>query len=229
MSLHRKLHIWRADWTLHTQLAWKASLSAAELARAERFRKVQHASRFIVTRGLLRVILGQYTAQQPAAIRFHYTDAGKPFIDAPLSFNISHAGHYTVIALTDAETVLGIDIERLSFEVEMEPIVRHYFSPNEQKQWHALAIGERQLAFFRAWTRKEAFIKAVGDGLGMPLQAIEVPLGEQATQFLALPAPYQRQEWFLHLVDMPTDYVGAIAVNTSLDGIHYFDVQSLRL
>ena len=148
-----------------------ALLSDDERTRASRFLSPKHGASYIAGRGKLREILGDYVKAGPAQLVFAYGGAGKPVLsgidDAP-HFNLSHSGDWAALAVTPRHA-LGIDVEGL--RPFKEDIAGRFFSPAEVVALKAHAPDARVAAFYRCWTRKEAFVKATGDGLGFPLDA----------------------------------------------------------
>jgi 4'-phosphopantetheinyl transferase len=181
-----EIHIWRA--TIPNQLInideHTSILSFEEKERAARFHDQIDASRFIWQHATLRRVLSQYLKLQPQEIMFKYSPLGKPALITALnphelSFNISHSGQIMLIALTSGRQV-GIDVEMARPIDDMNRMVELYFSPSEIEWYMALPESERQLAFFSAWTRKEAFLKAIGEGLQYPPEQVEVSMDPDA-------------------------------------------------
>jgi 4'-phosphopantetheinyl transferase len=158
-------------------------LSADERERALRFVTETLTSRYVIARATLRILLGERLACDPAALRFDYSTNGKPSLRGlELSFNVSHSGALAVYAFAEGEVPLGIDVEEVRPLSEMHDLARRFFAPEE---WRALAevdVPLQTAAFFHCWTRKEAYLKALGDGLMAPLDQFAVTLrpGEEA-------------------------------------------------
>ena len=191
-------------------------LSDDERARAARFLSPKNGDGYIVGRGRLREVLGQYVDVQPGQLRFDYGTAGKPSLsglrDAP-QFNLSHTGDLAALAVT-ARHKIGVDIETV--RALKEDIAGRFFAASEAAAIAALPAGVQTGAFFRCWTRKEAFIKATGDGLGFSLQAFEVSLLEDHPAVVASIAgqtPEQVAAWRLHHFEPAAGIVGAIAID----------------
>ena len=193
-------------------------LSDDECARAARFLSPQNGDGYIAGRGRLREILADYLALLPSQLVFGYGAAGKPFLDgvrdAP-AFNLSHSGDWAVLAVTAARRPIGIDIETI--RPLKEDIAGRFFAASEAAALAALPPDLQTAAFFRCWTRKEAFIKAKGDGLGYSLQAFEVSLLENepaVVKSIAGQTPHQVADWRLHHFEPAPGLVGAIAIDT---------------
>jgi 4'-phosphopantetheinyl transferase len=157
-------------------------LSPAEQDRAQRFHFERDARRYTVAHAALRVILSQYAGMRPADLCFETNHYGKPFLvlaDTPanphLSFNLSHSGELALVGITSGRKI-GVDIEQIRPELAGGEIAEKFFSPNEVLDLRSLPQHEQALAFFRCWTRKEAFVKARGEGLSFPLASFDVTL-----------------------------------------------------
>lgn len=210
-------HVWQANLEIDkaTENHYYSLLSHDEQGRAGRFRFEKDRKHFIAARGMLRLLLGQYLAKKPADLVFQYAEKGKPFIPNPidLQFNISHANGIALFGFV-LKHPIGIDVEWINPKVEIEQVSQHFFAENERKRLMALPEVERLPAFFNCWTRKEAFIKATGDGLSFPLNKFEVSLtaDEPATLLATHWDAKERDKWSLFDVAMGEGYKGALAV-----------------
>lgn len=170
------IHYAGLDCAAHAHAAWWALLSADERERAAQFHTETDARRYIAGRGLLRTLLARYTGGDPAALRFGYGARGKPALrgrDAALHFNLAHAGGRLVIAVTSVGAV-GVDIEALAGGGELEPLARRILTPRERARWLALPPRRRRTELLRRWTRKEAYLKALGCGLALRPNELDV-------------------------------------------------------
>ncbi len=170
------IRVWFADLrALGGRLAdLRAVLSQDEIDRAERFTMERLTNRFILRRGLLRVLLGRCTGREPAGLRFDYGVHGKPALaGGGPSFNLADSEDSVAIALA-ADGRIGVDIERLRPIESADGISDRFFHPIECAALHALPPDQRNEGFLLGWTRKEAFIKAAGVGLSMPLDQFAV-------------------------------------------------------
>jgi len=179
---HDGVHVWRI--ALGTSpgeyAAYRQTLSGEERQRADRYRSERARSYYIAARAVLRCILAGYLGNSPAELRFSYNRQGKPRLfsgddDPRLEFNLSHASGLALLAVTTHGPV-GIDLEFCGRRVEIESLAQRYFSKAESRHLMSLPAFDRRLAFFRCWTRKEAFLKACGGGLAMGLNRFEVSL-----------------------------------------------------
>jgi 4'-phosphopantetheinyl transferase len=156
------IHLWRIvikDFDPGT----KDVLSPEEHQRATRFRFEKDRREFVSTRSILRHLLGAYTGQRPEAMQFYRGERGKPAVDGNIQFNVSHAGGVALIAIS--ESCVGVDVERVVSDFPWEPIARNFF-PEKERDWiSALPYSSRALGFFRCWTRREAYVKALGTGV----------------------------------------------------------------
>lgn len=214
------VHVWHVSLDtspLRLSSLW-AVLDEAEKARAERFHFARDRVRFVAARGTLRVILGRYLDRDPARIALVYGVQGKPVLDpsagdARASFNVSHSADLALVAVCLGRQI-GVDLERIRPDIAAEDIARRFFSPRENAALSALPPEHRVAAFFNCWTRKEAFVKALGEGLALPLDHFDVSLspGEPAALLRTAPDPSEAQRWYLAALDAGPDYAAALAV-----------------
>ena len=180
-SLHENdVHIWQAELDLPTpeKDSLALLLSPQESARASRFRFEKDRRRFIAAHGILRCMLGHYLGAEPDDVMFCHGPAGKPELAAPhadrgICFNLSHSHGVGLYGFTRGRQI-GVDIERIQKIPEMGKIAGNYFSPMENEALNRLPAGKKIQAFFRVWTVKEAYIKAIGRGLSVPLDSFDV-------------------------------------------------------
>jgi 4'-phosphopantetheinyl transferase len=215
----RDLHIWiiRLDQPLAFTRQLSGYLSADEQGRANRFVFPRDRRRFCVARGMLRSLLGFYLGMPPTRVQFKYGAQGKPALaPAPaerLRFNLSHSHERAVYAFAYDREV-GVDLEYLRWVDDLEQIAERNFSPWEGMALRALPASEKQAAFFYCWTRKEAYLKALGDGLARPLDQFDVSLapGEPARLLRVVGQPQETTRWSLSNLELGADYAGAVAV-----------------
>lgn len=227
-----ELHLWLVRLDLPDQRVAMLSrtLSLDEQDRAERFRFGEDRRRFVVARGVLRTILSYYTGLPAVQLRFAYSPAGKPRLATEagqpspgLSFNLAHSGEMALYAICLNRRV-GVDIERLRPGLAEEHIAERFFSPHEVAALRALSPEEQVPAFFRCWTRKEAYIKARGEGLAIPLNRFVVTFGpgEPAALLHTGDENEPPDRWFLHAFDAPPDYEAAVAADSKPSRIRYW-------
>ncbi|MBI3375939.1 MAG: 4'-phosphopantetheinyl transferase superfamily protein [Betaproteobacteria bacterium] len=216
-----EVHVWRAslDRTPEEIEAFRHLLSPDELRRAERFVFEVHRHRFIAGRGCLRSILARYLAIAPADVAFDYGPQDKPQLAAghatgqPLHFNLAHSDALALFAVTGIGAI-GVDLEQIRPDCPAEQIARHFFSDNEVDRLGRLPSEERATAFFHCWARKEAFIKAKGVGLSLPLDQFDVTLapGEPASLTRTAWDPGEAAQWSLRSLDAGPGFAAALAV-----------------
>lgn len=214
------VHIWRASLDLSASCveSLQHTLGADELSRAERFYFQKDREHFVVARGLLRAILSRYLDIEPGQLRFCYSPYGKPALATTpgqdtLSFNMSHSHGLALYAVTRGREI-GIDLERVQADLDCEQIAARFFSPRENAVLRALPAKLKPEAFFNFWTRKEAYIKARGEGLSFPLDQFDVSLapGELTTLLNARGDPQEAPRWSLRALTPGPGYVAALAV-----------------
>jgi 4'-phosphopantetheinyl transferase len=213
-----EVHAWRAalDPAEPVIAALAANLSPDEQARAARFHRPDDGRRFTVARGVLRNLLGRYTGAAPAAIRFAYGRHGKPALAEPaggaLTFNVSHSGELAYYAVACRRAV-GIDVERIRALSDRSRLAERFFSPAEFASLYAFPAGQEDDAFFTCWTRKEAFVKAKGQGLSLSLSQFDVSIAEAETSLLLATRwdPADAACWRLRNLPAPPGYRAALA------------------
>lgn len=210
-----EVHVWRTslEQTADVVERFQRTLETDEVARAGRFHFDIHRRHFIVARGFMRDVIARYLELRPEALRFSYGTYGKPALAGQhtLRFNLSHSGEVALLGVTlDAE--LGVDVERVRPDFATGDIARRYFSRVEVDDFDALPDEEQVAAFFRCWTRKEAYIKAIGKGLSQPLDAFDVTLAPGAQAALLRAEGDEVTRWIMAEIDVGPGYAAAIAV-----------------
>lgn len=190
-----------------------ASLSQDEIEKANGFRFDQHRRRYIICRGLLRSILAGYLDAKPPEIHFHYGNEGKPFLrDCAVRFSVSHSEDRVLYAFSKNHE-LGVDLEYIRELPDVEMLARHFLTPYEYAGFCNAVPAGRTRAFFCCWTRKEAYTKATGQGLSLPLDSFSVPMeSERLAKATIMPASDAgASDWTLRHLDPAPGYVGALA------------------
>ena len=188
-------------------------LSEDELARADRFVVERPRRQLTITRSVLRRLLGERLGRDPRELEFEYGRDGKPALKGGgASFNVSHSHRRALIALA-LEGVLGVDLEWVREEMRHERVAERYFSVPEREVLRGLPAGEKAAAFFRCWTRKEAWLKAKGTGLRLPLAGFDVTLapGEPARLLATRFDDEEASRWSLAELDAGEGYAAALA------------------
>jgi len=220
------VHVWYVDLAVAAGAVRRlvACLSEDERARASRFKFDRDARRFMVARSALRTLLGGYLGLTPGAVTFTYQAHGKPALDgvhAALGFNLSHSGDVAVIA-AGWDRAVGVDLELRRPLPDLAALAARSFALRERAVLDALPETERPAAFFRCWTRKEAFIKATGLGLAQPLDGFAVSLApDEPARFLDIEGdPVALARWTLHDLQPPDGYAGALVVEGAVRAVH---------
>jgi 4'-phosphopantetheinyl transferase len=179
-------------------------LSPDEIARADRLIMPVKRQQFIAARAGLRVILGNYTGSPPESLIFGYQARGKPYLRGSYSceFSLSHSGDTALVAV--AQHPVGIDIEREQPLSTMMHMAQITFSPQEQADWIALPVECQSHAFYQTWTRKEALMKAHGDGFKLA-KTFSIPVTEQ-------PQTIKLGRWMIADISLVPEFIGAVAV-----------------
>ena len=215
-----EVHVWQASLgqTPSQIQSFRNTLAADEQARAERFYFEKDREHFIVARGVLRAILGRYSNRDPEHVSFSYSSHGKPALagdsdGVAIRFNLSHSDGIALYAVTRGREV-GIDIERIRFDLALVEIAERFFSAQEAATLQTLPTEMQHQTFFRYWTRKEAYIKARGEGLSLSLDRFDVSLAAGETDIrLSTPRnPAEVARWSLQELEAAPGYVAALAV-----------------
>ncbi len=214
------IHLWHASAAAHGSLLQHFStlLSSEENDRQARFHFEDARHNFAFARGMLRSLLGVYLGTDARRVRFQYSKHGKPSLadshrEPELQFNLSHTQGAVLLAICRQRAV-GVDIERVREDFNPLEIAARFFSFSEQRALTSLPEAEQRQAFFRCWTRKEAFLKARGDGLSFPLQSFDVSIGAGEKEVL-LTTPRdleEAQRWQILPVNVPAGCSAAVAV-----------------
>jgi 4'-phosphopantetheinyl transferase len=219
------VHVWTVgigdDQPNDIRRSRAALLTPDELQRAGRFARDVDRHRFVLCRGAVRLILARYTSRSPADLVFAAGPHGKPSLvcedrgrpGACPAFNVSHSGELAVVAVA-AHSPVGIDVEQIRPMPDADRLAARFFSAYEYDAYRSHDPEARLSAFFRCWTRKEAFIKACGDGLSLPLAYFDVTLtaSEQPRILIVGGSADEARHWTLQAIEPATGYVGAVAV-----------------
>lgn len=229
----RTIHIWQTnlDVTPKQITHLQDTLSIEESQRATRFKFPHLQQRFIAAKGILRILLGKYLNQLPGSIKFSYGSYGKPELDpqlfstSSLQFNQSDSKSFALYAFTKQHPI-GVDIECIRTDIEAFSLAKRFFSPSEIVALKNQPAEQQITAFFRIWTRKEAFIKAVGEGLSFPLNEFEVNLDEESAKLLSIRTNAMvAAQWTLLTLKPSSGYIGAVAVEDKIDQVKLFNYQ----
>jgi 4'-phosphopantetheinyl transferase len=211
------VHVWRIALDPDDELVVRlgATLSGDEVERADRFRGPMLRRRFVVGRAALRSVLAGYLEVEPERLTFAYGIRGKPRLSGVgegLEFNLSHTEDLALCAITRGRAV-GVDVERLRPMDDAEQIIARFFSPREQAEFFEYPQPERLAAFFRAWTRKEALLKATGGGLASLDDSFDVPLADVGVERMSVGNDTDAAgRWTLRDLDVGPGHLAALAV-----------------
>jgi Phosphopantetheinyl transferase len=233
-SLHleeHQTHLWA--WCLDLEGPELARLndllSPEEQLRARRFRFDLHRNRFIAGRGQLRLLLSHYTKQEPAKLQFSYGPHGKPKLvgmEPSLQFNLAHSAELALLAVNRTIS-LGVDLEELHPLDDAPALVARFFSSRENLAFQQLPENQKLTAFFNLWTRKEAWLKATGQGIGYSLDKVEVSfLPDEEARLHSVPENTSASEWQLTSLKPATGFTAALAVADLKNLNHQFHFQS---
>jgi len=220
LELSRKyIDVWRTSLDLPQQQidSYRSLLHTEELARASRFKVDRKYREYIISRGLLRRILGLTLGLDPGAIAFTYSEHNKPDLDMcwhgmPVCFNVSHSHEMTLIAVT-LDRLVGVDVEFVRHNVEFKKLAKRFFSVRETHDLDSYTDATLPPAFFSCWTRKEAFVKALGDGIAFGLKEFSVSVNPSDRE-VALTTHWDRDQaknWSLLNIQAGPEYIAALA------------------
>jgi 4'-phosphopantetheinyl transferase len=212
----RLVHVWTLPIGNSSNVIARCEevLTPHEKIRAAQFRLSRPRESYILTRAALRLLLGRYLCQDPASIRFQFSSNGKPALEPinRLRFNVTHSGKMAALALTEGCDI-GIDLEQLRPLPDLEQIANRYFCSAEAAEINSLPAANHERAFFNCWTRKEAFVKAIGVGLSRPLNSFRVTVKPDEPANLVFPDDETSELWTLQDLQLGPDYAGAVAFN----------------
>ena len=210
------VHVWLAELNvpLGRLIAYEKLLVDDERNRARLFHFARDRDHYIAGRGMLRVMLGRYLDKLPMEIDIVFGEYDKPFLSSgEVQFNLAHSGNLALYAFCLDQEV-GIDIEAEQELIDTLAIAKHFFSPSEYNTLLSTPKEQQTSAFYRCWTRKEAFIKAVGEGLSYPLDAFDVTLAsDEPARLLSIYGNEdEARRWSLFSLPTPNGYHAALVV-----------------
>ena len=220
LRINEDTHMWNADLDQSAFVIQCLSslLSPGEKKRSERFSFDKDRNRFVVRHGLLRVLLSHYLGIKPDQIRFSYGQNGKPALPEMLNsndirFSLSYSRGFCLFAITRCREI-GVDIEFCGRLLDCDRIINNFFSEKEKCFFYCLNKKQRENAFFKLWTKKEALIKALGIGLSLPLNSFDVSLLDH--EIVALPSveglPEKETKWEVNVLNTHQEYLASWAV-----------------
>lgn len=212
-----EVHVWRVSLD-QPAANYALLLSSDEQMKAERFRFEQDRRRFTVGRGTLRKVLGCYLNASPESLVFEYGANGKPslstqMLQTELCFNLSHSEEMMLLAVTQKRAV-GIDLEYIRPNPDPVKLAEQFFSSMERAELDALPSNRKFASFFSGWTRKEAYLKARGDGMTYPWDQFSVSMDcDQPAKLLEVKGdPQELSRWSFHTLTPASGYIGALVV-----------------
>jgi len=221
-----EVHAWRVplERSEAELLRLRGTLSIEETVRADRFYFQRDRDAFIATRGTLRQLLGRYLECPPGEFAFDYGPYGKPNLrraspGLSLDFNVSHSHGLALMAFSLGRQ-LGVDVESIRPAVASEEIAERFFSLQEVTELQSLPPARRAEGFFLCWTRKEAYVKAIGDGLQIPLKSFHVSLTPSEPARLE---SADSERWTLRSLRPGAGFVGALVAEGKDWDLHCWD------
>ena len=224
-ELSEVVHIWYSSFSKNEfRLSeFEQLLSKDEKKRALKFKFKKDRNCYIISRGILRILLGSYLDENPAKLKFEYTSYRKPYLPAcNLKFNISHSGGIAAFAFV-LGLEIGVDIESIKDDFDVLELAQNFFSKREIEGLEKEPKEGLARAFYRCWTRKEAFIKAEGSGLSFPLDKFTVSLDDDAVLLETDWNATEKSHWSLFSFIPGDDYIGALAIRNKLATVKYFN------
>lgn len=223
-----EVHVWRlplnADRHQLSQLAKLLTLEERQRADLSYFERGYRER--VMSRATLRILLGRYLNKPPQAVKLNITELRKPYLaDFPeLHFNVSHAGDHLLLAFTNIAAI-GVDLEYINPKINVATLVERFFSRIEVPVILGLPPASQSFAFFRAWTRKEAVIKATGNGLSTPLDefGVSIQLADPVQVLHTDWNPREPEEWQLRSFTITDDLPGAIALKGQIENVVFLD------
>ncbi|HEV2987693.1 MAG TPA: 4'-phosphopantetheinyl transferase superfamily protein [Candidatus Angelobacter sp.] len=232
-----EVHIWRVNLVQPDPVIARCRelLPPDEIARAERFYFERDRRRFLVSHAMVRTVLGRYLALEPLEVRFVQGEKGKPDLvpeqnSLGLTFNLSHSGEFALMGVS-IQLIMGIDIELIRTDFGGQEIAERFFSQYEVATLLSLPQHQRAEAFFYCWTRKEAYIKAQGEGLSLPLDSFDVTFapGTEPALLRVADHPNEVARWKLYDIDAGPGYKAALMIEGKQHHLRYFDWQGPSL
>ncbi|MGE5431308.1 MAG: 4'-phosphopantetheinyl transferase family protein [Syntrophomonadaceae bacterium] len=222
-----EVNIWRVNAGSVSSSGLKDVLTPDELKKAYGYYFLKDQENFIISRGLLRVLIARYLNTSPLQINIHFNKYGKPYLkksEGNLKFNVSHSNGTLLFAFTRNQEI-GIDIEYIQHDFADLEIARHFFSRAEILALSVLPEDARVIGFFNCWTRKEAYIKAIGRGLSIPLDSFDVSVvpGETAELVRVHNNSGGSKHWRIVDLEVGGKFSAALAVKGNPNEIKYYE------
>lgn len=227
-----EVHVWCAflDRPPDQASHFEALLSEDEIARARKYRFPLHRDRFVSRRAFIRLLLGRYLGIPAPALQFDYTGYGKPRLAirhaTKLRFNVSSSHDLALAAIAYGRDV-GVDVEKINEDLFEESIPEQFFSARETATLRALSRSCQTAAFFDCWARKEAYIKAKGMGLSLPLDSFDVSFGDAkpARLLRTLPDPQETERWTMMALHPAPGHAAALVIEGQVSVVRCWNFQ----
>jgi len=224
-----EVHIWRARLDVPWSWTFDEALSLEDRVRADRFKFESDRRKFCAARASLRLILSRYLGVKAGRIQLETGEFGKPFladnsVAEGLRFNLSHS-HQVALISVSRDREIGVDIEFMRSDFATDEVAGHFFSPAEVAEFRAVPADLRTRSFFNCWTRKEAYIKARGEGLYCPLDQFDVSVSPNAPAMLleSRVDPTDAQRWIFKDIHAGDRYAATVAVEKSFSRLVLWD------
>lgn len=212
-TIGESIQVWVVSLIGQTPESWRHLLSVNEWEKAMRFRFPADQARSAVTRGVLRTLLSRYLNRPAGDLDFNENDHGKPAI-AGIEFNVSHSGDYALLAFSH-ESPIGVDVEHIRDRKVIHDLARRVLTPNEYTRFNSVPDPDRQRVFYEIWTLKESLLKAIGSGLSVAPESLEIAFHPDKPKLLSAQTNLIKDvaDWSLHGLDIgDTAYTAAITV-----------------
>lgn len=232
-ELSKGIHVWYCSISKNESKLpeFEQLLSEDEKKKSIKFKFKKDRNSYIISRGIVRKLLGSYLSIAPAEIKFEYTPYGKPYLaNNRLNFNISHSGDMAVFAFV-LKSDIGVDVEKVKEDFDVLELAQNFFSKKEIEAMKRIPEKQWSRAFHRCWTRKEAFIKAEGSGLSFPLNRFAVSLDDdhQADLLETDWDATEKSNWSLFSFIPREQYIVAIALRNQNIAAEYFNWDNIRI
>lgn len=228
-----EVHVWRARLDVPWSWTFDEALSLDDRTRADRFKFESDRRRFCVARASLRLILSRYLQIKPGRLQFGTAEFGKPFfadqkLSGGLRFNLSHSNQLALIAIA-RDREIGVDLEYMRSDFVTDDVANHFFSRAEVQQFRDVPAENKTQSFFNCWTRKEAYIKARGEGLYCPLDQFDVSVapGMPAMLLASRVSETDAQRWCFNDIAAGDRYAATVAVDGLCSRLVLWDLNEL--
>lgn len=221
-----EIQIWKLDLSnIYNWNPYLRLLTDEEVNKGNSFKFEINRNQFLAGKVCSKLLISNILKLPPKSIIFKKTPNDKPYLSGlPIHFNISHSKNYVIIGITKLAT-LGVDVEFINRDFEITKLSRRFFSQEEAKQVNDSLNTDPYMSFYKCWTKKEAFIKAHGDGLNIPLTNFQVNIHSQKSTLLQLDLNTEKaNDWIIEEIAMPSNYSAAFCTNAHDYNVRFFDL-----